>query len=81
MFKDITIPDSIGLREDFKRKYTFMEMYNAFSLIPGAAAKLIRNRNKRLLSDHFIERIQLAVTEVLALIHGLFKNNFYFNFT
>ena len=34
MFKGITIPDSIGLQENYKRKYNFWEMYMAFSRIP-----------------------------------------------
>lgn len=64
MFKDITIPDSIGQLENYKRKYNFIEMYGAFTRIPGAAQKLIKNKRKQLLSDQFVERLQLAVTEV-----------------
>ena len=64
MFKGIIIPDPIGLQENYKRKYNFWEMYMAFSRIPGAAIKLAKNKRKQLLSNHFVERIQLAVTEV-----------------
>jgi AhpD family alkylhydroperoxidase len=39
-------------------------MYRAFVLIPGALAKMIGNCRKKLLSKDFIERLQLAVTEV-----------------
>lgn len=64
MFKGISIPDSIALQQNYKRKYGFWEMYMAFTRIPGAAVKLSKNRRKQLLSDHFVERLQLAVTEV-----------------
>jgi len=64
MFKGITIPDSIGLQENYKRKYNFWEMYMAFSRIPGAAMKLAKNKRKQLLSGHFVDRLQFAVTEV-----------------
>ena len=39
-------------------------MYRAFILIPGAVANMIRNIRKKLVDKDFIERLQLAVTEV-----------------
>lgn len=39
-------------------------MYGAFVKIPGAAAVLMRNKRKKLVGQDFIERLQLAVTEV-----------------
>jgi AhpD family alkylhydroperoxidase len=66
MFKGITIPDSISSQENYKRKYNFSEMYYAFTQLPGASAKLIKNKRKQLISKQFIERLQLAVTEVNA---------------
>ncbi len=66
MFKGITIPDSISSQENYKRKYNFFEMYYAFTQLPGALVKLIKNKRKQLISEQFVERLQLAVTEVNA---------------
>jgi len=62
--KDIKIPDSISSRTKYKRKYSFGEMYSSFVMIPNALAKLIGNKKKKLVDKNFIERLQLAVTEV-----------------
>jgi AhpD family alkylhydroperoxidase len=64
MRKDIKIPDSIGLRIEYKRKFSLWEMYHAFILIPSAAIKMIGNKRKKLVDKDFVERLQLAVTEV-----------------
>lgn len=64
MIKGIQIPDEIGLRTEYKRKFGLGEMYRAFVLIPGAAAKMIGNKRKKLVVREFVERLQLAVTEV-----------------
>ncbi len=64
MIKDIKIPDSIGLRTEYKRKFNLWEMYRAFVLIPNAVVKMIKNNRNNALSKHFVERLQLAVTEV-----------------
>lgn len=64
MKKDITIPDSISKRTEYKRKFSLWEMYRAFILIPGAVAKMIGNKRKKIVDKEFIERLQLAVTEV-----------------
>lgn len=39
-------------------------MYRAFVFIPGAVTKMIGNKRKKLVGKDFIERLQLAVTEV-----------------
>jgi AhpD family alkylhydroperoxidase len=39
-------------------------MYRAFVMIPSALTKLIGNKKKKLVDKDFIERLQLAVTEV-----------------
>ncbi|MDD2381292.1 MAG: carboxymuconolactone decarboxylase family protein [Mariniphaga sp.] len=62
--KNIKIPDSIGTRTEYKRKFSLWEMYRAFILIPSAAAKMIGNKRKKLVDKDFVERLQLAVTEV-----------------
>ena len=64
MFQGIEIPDAIGLQDNYKRKYNFREMYWAFTRIPNAARQLSKNKKKGLISEHFVERLQLAVTEV-----------------
>lgn len=64
MKKDIKIPDSINTRTEYKRKFSLWEMYRAFILIPGAVAKMIGNKRKKLVDKDFVERLQLAVTEV-----------------
>lgn len=64
MKKNIKIPDSIGLRAEYKRKFSFKEMYRAFVLIPSVISKLRKNKKSKLISNDFIERLQLAVTEV-----------------
>jgi len=37
-------------------------MYRAYVLIPGAAAKMIGNKRKKLIDKDCVERLQLAVT-------------------
>lgn len=64
MKKDIKIPDSISTRTEYKRKFSLWEMYRAFILIPSAAAKMIGNKRKKIVDKDFVERLQLAVTEV-----------------
>ncbi|MDX9726324.1 MAG: carboxymuconolactone decarboxylase family protein [Bacteroidales bacterium] len=64
MKKDIKIPDSISTRTEYKRKFSLWEMYRAFILIPNAATKIIGNKRKKLVNKDFVERLQLAVTEV-----------------
>ena len=64
MIKDIKLPEIISSRTEYKRKFSLLEMYNSFVLIPGAIAKLIKNKRNKLVGDDFIERVQLAVTEV-----------------
>lgn len=39
-------------------------MYRAFILLPAAVAQMIHNKRKKIVSDDFVERLQLAVTEV-----------------
>ena len=64
MIKRIKIPEKISTRTEYKRKFTPGEMYRAFVLLPGAIGRMIYNGRKKLVSREFIERIQLAVTEV-----------------
>jgi len=61
---DIKLPDAISSRTEYKRKFSLREMYRAFSMVPGAIAKINENKRKKLVNNDFIERLQLAVTEV-----------------
>ncbi len=58
------LPEKINSGTAYKRKFTFCEMYRALVLIPGAIAKMIENKRSKLVDKDFIERLQLAVTEV-----------------
>lgn len=64
MKQEIKIPESISLRNEFKRKFSLWEMYRSIVFIPGAISKIIGNKKSKLVSPHFVERLQLAVTEV-----------------
>lgn len=61
---EIKIPEAIASITEFKRKFSFLELYSSFVFFPRAALKLRDNGKKKLLTKHFIERLQLAVTEV-----------------
>lgn len=64
MIKNIKILDKISSRTEYKKKFSLQEMYRAFVLIPSAVAKMIKNKKKKLVNKDFVERLQLAVTEV-----------------
>lgn len=64
MIKDIKISEIINSRTEYKRKFSLWEMYRAFVLIPEAVARMISNKRKKLVGQDFVERLQLAVTEV-----------------
>ncbi len=64
MKKEIKLPESISLRTEFKRKFGFWELYRSFVYAPGAVSKMIGNKKTKLIDKHFVERLQLAVTEV-----------------
>lgn len=58
------IPATIRERDTYKRKPGLGDLYRAYLRIPAAAAQLIRNSRRSLVDKQFIERLQLAVTEV-----------------
>lgn len=64
MKNDLTLPQSIISRTEFKRKFSLREMYLAAVYAPRAMLKLIKNNKSKLVDKNFIKRIQLAVTEV-----------------
>jgi AhpD family alkylhydroperoxidase len=51
-------------RREFKRKFSIWELYRAFLYTPKAISKLIGNNKSNLVDKKFVERLQLAVTEV-----------------
>lgn len=64
MKKEVTLQESISSRVEYKRKFSLWELFRAFVFVPGALSKLIGNSKSKLIDKQFIERIQLAVTEV-----------------
>jgi AhpD family alkylhydroperoxidase len=59
------IPASLfGKNAQYKRKFSFLELYLSFLYVPRALTKLRKNKKKEQISQQFIERMQLAVTEV-----------------
>lgn len=61
---NIILPEAISLRIEFKRKFSLKEMYGSFVFLPRAILKMIGNNKSNLVDKHFVERLQLAVTEV-----------------
>ena len=64
MKNDLTLPQSIISRTEFKRKFSLWEMYRSLVFLPGAISKMIGNNKTKLVDMHFVQRLQLAVTEV-----------------
>ncbi|HCX98786.1 MAG TPA: alkylhydroperoxidase [Bacteroidales bacterium] len=64
MEKKVTLSESVTQREEFKRKFSLWELYRSLVYAPRAASKLFGNRKSKLVDPHFVERLQLAVTEV-----------------
>ena len=59
------IPESLfGKGAEYKRKFNFSELYRSYLYVPRAIRKLRQNKKEGLISQQFIERMQLAVTEV-----------------
>lgn len=56
--------ESKEVNKKYKRKFTFLELYKALVLSPRAMSKLVANNKKKILDADFVERLQLAVTEV-----------------
>ena len=64
MNQTIKAPHAIGTIETYKRKFSFWELYRSLIYLPRAMSKLIGNGKSKLISPEFVERLQLAVTEV-----------------
>lgn len=59
-----SIADAVLKSDGFKRKFKLWELYRSFVFAPRAIAKLTNNKKTNLVDGRFIERLQLAVTEV-----------------
>ena len=64
MSKKESLTTSVTLRNEFKRKFSLLELYRSFVFVPRAMRQLVKNRKTKLVDPHFVERLQLAVTEV-----------------
>lgn len=64
MVRNIKQGDSRSKNKEFKHKFNFLELYRALVFIPKAITELKRNKKINLIDKNFIERLQLAVTEV-----------------
>jgi AhpD family alkylhydroperoxidase len=64
MKTNLSLSESVIQREEYKRKFSLWELYRSFVFVPRAVSKLIGNNKSKLLDKHFVERMQLAVTEV-----------------
>lgn len=64
MTNDIKLPNALASMSEFKRKFTFWQLYRSFVYVPRAMTKLVKNNKSNLVDKKFIERLQLAVTEV-----------------
>lgn len=64
MKKDLSIPAHIDPLTSFKRRYGLRDLYRAYWRVPSAVALLAKNKRQDLVDEQFIERVQLAVTEV-----------------
>lgn len=59
-----SLSKSVTQKNEFKRKFSLGEMYRSLVFVPRAISKLGENRKSKLVDVHFVERLQLAVTEV-----------------
>lgn len=49
---------------EYKRKYSLSELYTAYLFVPRAMIGLMGNRKSKVVDQHLVERVMLAVTEV-----------------
>jgi len=58
------ITEPISSRTEFKRRFSFGELYGSLVSLPAAATAMRRNKRTATVDDDFVRRLQLAVTEV-----------------
>lgn len=61
-----TIPNKINAGTAYKRKVTLSDLYRALLFAPRSAILFFRNKKSKTVNEQFLERLQLAVTEVSA---------------
>lgn len=66
MKKNIQIPSYIEYQTGYKRVFSVSDLYRTLVQAPAAIRKLMNNQKKEILDPLFIERLQLAVTQVNA---------------
>lgn len=59
-----SIAEAVLQNDEYKRKFTLWELYRSLIYLPGAVSQLKKNKKQGLFDSQFIERLQLAVTEV-----------------
>lgn len=59
-----SLSKSVTVTNEFKRRFNLWELYKSLLFLPRAISKLIKNSKKELVDKTFIERLQLAVTQV-----------------
>nr|WP_321261463.1 carboxymuconolactone decarboxylase family protein [uncultured Sphaerochaeta sp.] len=64
MMHEGPIPSDILKRQAYKRKFSVQDLYRGIMLVPEAVSGLKYNRKHKVVSTDFLERMQLAVTEV-----------------
>lgn len=64
MTNQTIIPKHISSRNEYKHKFSLSDMYKSFVFVPRAITILISNKKTNLVNGKFINRLQLAVTEV-----------------
>ncbi len=57
-------PDIVSSKIGFKRKFNIKELYCTLTYVPKAASKIAKNNKSKLVDEHLLKRLQLAVTEV-----------------
>lgn len=66
MPSSLKIPDAIASRSSYKKKFTYLDLYRTWVLLPVAISRFVANKKHQWVSSQFLERLQLAVTEVNA---------------
>jgi AhpD family alkylhydroperoxidase len=64
MEKKVSLMDSVSQINEYKRKFSLWELYRSMVFAPRAISKLIGNKKSKLVDLQFVERLQLAITEV-----------------
>ena len=64
MKKNIQIPSYLQNQTGYKRIFSFNDLYRTLVQVPSAVSIFVQNQKEKLVDPLFIERLQLAVTQV-----------------